>query len=140
MFILDFQCRTEASPSSHWYTTLRSLSFLACLLLIALLVSSSMAQTKLAGASLPLFLPKPAVNTVHLDFCHIYFQCTRVDRMLLGTKSGNPGRALLQTTGSTPKRLRDCKTLLIGNALLGKGSGYKDLCIKSSADQRTYKQ
>jgi hypothetical protein len=56
--------------------------------------------------------------------------------MLLGTETGNPGRALLQTTGNTPKRLRD---LLVGNAPHGLDSRYKDLCVKSSADQRTYK-
>jgi hypothetical protein len=59
--------------------------------------------------------------------------------MLFGTESGNPGRALLQTTGNTPKRLRDCKTLLVGNAPHGLDSRYKDLCVKSSTDQRTYK-
>jgi hypothetical protein len=61
-----------------------------------------------------------------------------VDRTLLGTESGNPGRALIQTTGNTPKRLRDCKTLFVNDAPHGLDSGYKDLCNKGSTDQRTY--
>jgi hypothetical protein len=49
---------------------------------------------------------------------------------LLGTEPGKQKRVLLQTTGNTPKGLRDCKTLLVGNAPLGLGSRYKDLCAK----------
>jgi hypothetical protein len=60
--------------------------------------------------------------------------------MLLGTESGNPGRAILETTGNTPEGLGDYKTLLVGNAPFLLGHGYKDLCMKSSVDQRTYKQ
>jgi hypothetical protein len=48
---------------------------------------------------------------------------------LLGTEPGKQERALLQTTGDTPKGLRDCKTLLVGDAPLGLGSGYEDLCV-----------
>jgi hypothetical protein len=48
---------------------------------------------------------------------------------LLGTEPGKKGRALLRTTGDTPKGLRDCKTLLVGDAPLGLGSGYEDLCV-----------
>jgi hypothetical protein len=48
---------------------------------------------------------------------------------LLGTEPGKQERALLRTTDNTPKRLRDCKTLLVGDAPLGLGSGYKDLCV-----------
>jgi hypothetical protein len=46
-----------------------------------------------------------------------------------GQEPGKQERALLQTTGDTPKRLRDCKTLLVGDAPLGLGSGYEDLCV-----------
>jgi hypothetical protein len=49
---------------------------------------------------------------------------------LLGTEPGKQKRVLLQTTDNTPKGRRDCKTLLVGNAPLGLGSGYKDLCAK----------
>jgi hypothetical protein len=48
---------------------------------------------------------------------------------LLETEPGKQERALLRTTGDTPKRLRDCKTLLVGDAPLGLGSGYEDLCV-----------
>jgi hypothetical protein len=64
---------------------------------------------------------------------------TKVDRTLLGTESGKKIWAVLQTTCNKPKGLRDCKTLLVGNTLLGLDSGYKDLCIKRSVDQRTNK-
>jgi hypothetical protein len=58
---------------------------------------------------------------------------------LLGTEPGKQRRALLRTTGDTPKGLRDCKTLLVDNAPHGLDSGYEDLCNKGSTDQRTYK-
>jgi hypothetical protein len=58
---------------------------------------------------------------------------------LLGTEPDKQRRALLRTTGNTPKRLRDCKSLPVDNAPHGLSSGYKDLCNKGSTDQRTYK-
>jgi len=59
--------------------------------------------------------------------------------MLLGADSGKQEWVLFQTTCNTFKRLRDCETLLAGNAPLGYGSRYKDLCVKSSVDSRTFK-
>jgi hypothetical protein len=58
---------------------------------------------------------------------------------LLGTEPGKQRRALLRTTGDTPKGLSDCKTLLVDDAPHGLDSGYEDLCNKGSMDQRTYK-
>jgi hypothetical protein len=48
---------------------------------------------------------------------------------LFWTELGKQKRALLQTTGNTPKILGDCKTLLVGKAPHRTGSGYKDLCV-----------
>jgi hypothetical protein len=44
---------------------------------------------------------------------------TKWTEALLGTEPGKQKRALLQTTGKTPKRLSDCKTYLLATLPLG---------------------
>jgi hypothetical protein len=58
---------------------------------------------------------------------------------LLETESGKTCGRYYKRPAIHLSGLRDCKTLLAGDAPLGLGSGYEDLCNKGSTDQRTQK-
>jgi hypothetical protein len=58
---------------------------------------------------------------------------------LLETESGKTCGRYYERPAIHLSGLRDCKTLLAGDAPLGLGSGYEDLCNKGSTDQRTQK-
>jgi hypothetical protein len=72
--------------------------------------------------------------------CHNIHHCTPWDKTLLETESGKTYGRYYKQPAIHLSGLRDCKTLLVGDAPLGLGSGYKDLCNKGSTDQRTKKQ
>jgi hypothetical protein len=71
--------------------------------------------------------------------CHNIHHCTPWHKLLLETESGKTCGRYYKQPAIHLSGLRDCKTLLVGDAPLGLGSGYKDLCNKGSTVQRTQK-